>query len=200
MFRYARTLGLGLALSAAIGLLTAGSAIRAADDDDEVKMTKSAGKDIADLAKQIEAGKDVKALAAKIDKKYEDLKPLMDAAFKPRDKYGIGVGPKGKGDGIEVKIQNMSKRALAAATLAKQKEALLKMGYINLAIAEVTMLRSVKPKGGKGPKEWKSHTEEMKQGALELIKAVKSGNPAAVKTASLKLEGSCTNCHSDFRD
>ncbi len=62
------------------------------------------------------------------------------------------------------------------------------------------MLRNVKPKGGKGPKEWKSHTEEMKQASLELIKAVKSGNPGAVKTASFKLEGSCTNCHSDFRD
>ncbi len=123
MIRYARTLGLGLALTAAIGLLTAGSAIRAADDDDDVKMTKAAGKDIADLAKQIESGKDVKALAAKIDKKYEDLKPLMDAAFKPREKYGIGVGQKGKGDGIEVKIQSMSKRALSPATLAKQKDA-----------------------------------------------------------------------------
>jgi dihydroxyacid dehydratase/phosphogluconate dehydratase len=187
MIRYARTLGLGLALAASIGLLTAGSAIRAADDDDEVKMTKA-------------AGKDVKALATKIDKKYEDLKPLMDAAFKPRDKHGLGVGPKGKGDGIEVKIQSMSKRALSAATLAKQKETLIKMGYINLAIAEVTMLRNVKPKGGKGPKEWKGYTEEMKNASLELIKAVKSGNPAAVKTASLKLEGSCTSCHSDFRD
>jgi cytochrome c556 len=200
MFRYARTTALGLALVAAIGLLTVGSAISAADDDDEVKMTKAAAKDLADLAKQIEAGKDAKDLATKLDKKYEDLKPLMDAAFKPRYKHGIGVGPSGKGDGIEAKIQSMSKRAIAAATLEKQKEALVQMGYINLAIAEVTMLRKVKAKGGKGPKEWKEHTAEMQKASKELIDAVKSGNSAKVKAAAFKLEGSCTNCHSDFRD
>jgi cytochrome c556 len=200
MFSYARTLALGLALVAAIGLLAVGSAICAADDDDEVKMTKAAAKDIADLAKQIESGKDVKDLVAKIDKKYEDLKPLMDAAFKPRYKHGIGVGPMGKGDGIELKIQTMGKRALQPATLEKQKDALIKMAYINLAIAEVTMLRKIKPKGGKGIKEWQQHTSDMKKATEELLKAVKGGSGAEVKKASVNLEASCTNCHSDFRD
>jgi cytochrome c556 len=74
------------------------------------------------------------------------------------------------------------------------------MGYVNLAIAEITLLRNIKPKGGKGPKEWKEHTNEMKKASQELIEAVKSGSVKKVKDAAFKLDGSCSGCHSDFRD
>ncbi len=195
MNRFVRTWTLGSALIVALGLLAAGTPSMA--DDDEDKAIKAAQADILDLAKQIEEGKDVKAAAATISKKYEDLNTIM-YAFKPKAKKGIGFGP--KGEGIEQKIQSMGKRAIASAMLEKQKAELIKMGYINAAIAELTLQRMIKPKGGKGQKEWTEHTTEMKKASLELIEAIKGGDSAKVKTASLKLEGSCTNCHGDFRD
>ena len=195
MSRFFRMWTLGTALIAVMAFVAVGTPSRA-DDEDE-KLIKEAQKDVLDLAKQIADGKDVQAAADKISKKYEDLNTIM-YAFKPKAKKGIGVGA--KGDGIEQKIQSMGKRAIPAGTLQKQKAELIKMAYINIAIANLTMNRPVKPKGGKGTKEWKEHTSEMKKASMELIEAVKSGDPAKVKSAAFKLEGSCTNCHSDFRD
>jgi cytochrome c556 len=196
MSRFFRMWTLGSALIAAMAFLAVGAPSRA-DDDDSDKEIKEAQKDVLDLAKQIADGKDVQIAADKISKKYEDLNTIM-YAFKPKAKKGIGVGA--KGEGIEQKIQSMGKRAIPAGTLQKQKADLIKMAYINIAIANLTMNRPVKPKGGKGAKEWKEHTTEMKNSSLELIEAIKSGSSAKVKAVSTKLETSCNNCHTDFRD
>lgn len=183
----------GLAL--VVGLCLALVVVARADED-----AAKAQKDILDLAKDLEGGKDVAAKVASIKKKYEDLNTLMHA-YKPRGKGGIGVGPKGPGDGIELKIINLGKRALSKAALEKEKDDLVKAGYINLALAKITdAYAPAKPKGGKGPKDWKKHVEDMEKGSKDLIEAAKKGDAPALKKAAANLNNSCNNCHTDFRD
>ncbi len=173
------------------------SSARAAEDEE----VKKAQAEILALAKKLSEGKDVAQEAQAIRKKYDDLNTIMHA-YKPSPKGGIGTGLEPKaGDGIEIKLINLGKRALPAATLAKEKDALLKSAYVNLAIGEITMhYAPEKPRGGKGAKEWKQFTEDMNKGTKELIQALKDANPANVKKAALDVNNACQNCHSDFRD
>lgn len=196
MSKLTRVAALGSVLLLAMVLL-AGGDVRAAADDD----TKKAQADILDLAKKIADGKSVATEAAALKKKYEELNTLMHA-YKPSQKGGIGTGlGPAKGDGIEIKVINLGKRALPAATLKKEEQALTKIGYINAAMADITMhYAPTKPKGGKGAKEWKQYCSDMKEASLELIKAAKAGDPKQVKAAATKLNDSCNSCHSDFRD
>src|SRR5262249_10579659 len=117
-----------------------------------------ANKDVLDLAKDLQEGKDGAAKVADIRKKYE-LEDVMHV-FKPSTKGGIGYdgGPRGATDGIELKVINLSKTALSADELARQKLPLAKLAYINAAIADVaTKYAPDKPKGGKGAKEWNAY-------------------------------------------
>jgi cytochrome c556 len=151
------------------------------------------------VAKSAEGGKIDAAKAKAIHKKYEELNHVM-YIFKPRPK-GLGVGPKGKADGIELKIITLGKRPLSEDAFKAQRGELLRMAYIVRAVAEVTQhYAPAKPKGGKGAKEWKQFTDEMQKASGELIEAIKKGDPAAVKTAASNVTSSCNNCHSDFRD
>lgn len=199
MSRWARAVAFGSTLSLVVVLALGSNQAQAFDEED--KEVKAAQKDILDLAKMISEGKDVSAQAGAIKKKYEELNTLMHA-YKPSPRGGIGTGLEPKAsDGIELKIISLGKRALPAATLTKEKDALIKMGHINVALAEITMhYAPAKPRGGKGAKEWKQYTTDMKNASLELIKAVKAGKAAEVKTAANNLNNSCNNCHSDFRD
>ncbi|NBO93668.1 MAG: hypothetical protein EBV06_15365 [Planctomycetia bacterium] len=183
----------GLALIAGLSLVGF-NAVRA---DEE---SKKAQKDILEIAADIEAGKDIAAKVAAVKKKYEDLNSLMHA-YKPSEKGGIGFGPKAKGDGIEIKLNSLAKRALTKTAIDKEKADLVKTGYINIAIAKITdAYAPTKPKGGKTPKDWKKFTEDMEKASKSLIDAAKAGDSAALKTAATNLNSSCNNCHSDFRD
>jgi cytochrome c556 len=198
MNRFARATALGATLALMVAMVTGPQNALAFDDAKEVK---KAQQDILDLAKKIADGKDVSKEAAEVKKKYEELNTVMHA-YKPSPKGGIGTGldPKA-GDGIEIKVINLGKRALTSAALAKEKGALVKVAYINAAIADITHAYApTKPKGGKGAKEWKQFCDDMKKASLDLAKAVEAGDTAKIKTAANNLNNSCNNCHSDFRD
>lgn len=194
MSKLSRAVAFGSVLMLAVALLVGDA--RAADEE-----TKKAQADILDLAKKLADGKDVEKETPAIKKKYEELNTLMHA-YKPSPKGGIGTGlPPAVGDGIEMKIIALGKRPLPAATLAKEKGALMKLGYINAALADITThYAPTKPKGGKGAKEWKQYTKDMKEASLELVKAAQAADAQKVKTAANNLNNSCNNCHSDFRD
>ena len=84
---------------------------------------------------------------------------------------------------------------------AKEKELILRATYYNLALYEIT--KSFAPdkiKGGKGPKDWNKHNDEIMEGSKEVIAAVKANDPAALKKAMGRIGGGCTECHADFRD
>lgn len=197
MIRFARALGFAALLTLGLVLATGQNPARAFADDKEA--IKEAQKELVDLAKAIADGKDGKDLAAAMKKKYEDLGPIMHI-YKPSPKGGIGIGKKAAGDGMELKIINLGKR-ISAADAAKEKDDIIKIGHLNVAIAEVTALYApAKPKGGKGAKDWKQHCEDQKKASLDLVAAAKAGTAAKIKAAANNLNNACNNCHSDFRD
>ena len=184
----------GLALMAAVALMSA--PLRAEDED-----AKKAQKDILALAETLEKGSDGKSAVAAIKKKYEELNSIMHV-YKPSTKGGVGVGAKGANDGIERKIALLARTELSKAKLDKEKAALLKMAYLNLAVGKVAHAYAPqKSKPGKpGTKEWNGYAGEQEKASKDLLDAIKKGKTADIKKHALSLNAACTNCHSDFRN
>jgi cytochrome c556 len=193
MSSLARAVTFGTALLAVIALMAGDDSRRAYG-----KPGGNAQKDILDLADMLANGKNIGARAAALKKKYEDLEQIMNS-YKPGNKGGIGYGK--KKEGIELKLIAMGKEALAAGALKKEKDDLLKMAYINLAIAEVAShYAPAKPKAGKGAAQWKKYTSDQKKAVAELVKAINASSPAKVKAAANDINSACNGCHADFRD
>jgi cytochrome c556 len=200
--KYAMVLGIALALVAGGGVLV----VRAAEESPATPDIKKQADQVSrkgwdDLTKEGEA----------IAKKHSGPTGLADvmAVFKLRrtDKeakvIGIGVGPKPGAilpDGIEAKLINLS-RNVTPADMNKVAD-LKRMAEISAAVASVaTHLPNDKAKKTKDDiKKWQDSFKEMHEGSLELIKALETKNRAQAKAAAMKLHGTCTRCHGDYRD
>ena len=195
MRKHARLLAAGVAaVVCGFGFLAATGS--AADDKDRAAIRKVA--DAFEKGDPAAAKSQAKAIADKAE--LEDVMHLLAL----RKMGGEGIGPKPdvvKPDGIEAKIQGLGKRVMAAE-LKSNGPALERAAYITAAIAEIAQYKCpVKQKTGmKDPKQWTAWTEEMRDSALDLAKAVKAGDGMAVKKAATKLDGTCRNCHGVFRD
>jgi hypothetical protein len=186
MNRSARALSAGALLALALaGLPPAGTLL--AEDEKQIEQARQ---DILGLAKDLEGGKVAPAKAQAIRIKHEELNHIM-TGYKPRAKEGIGVGPPGPGDGIELKLHNLGKRALPKAQLQKEKADLIKVGHINAAIAEVTAAYTPR----RNAADWARFSADMKMASLGLVAAAKQGDPAAVRAAAARVNKSCNDCH-----
>jgi hypothetical protein len=202
MMRYVRWCVVGGVASAlvvwSLALVATG---KAADDDKEVRdgINKLAD---AEAAKDTGAARtQAEAIAKKIG---DELGPVMDL-MKPRGDGGLGVGNapgKVMPDGIEKKLLDMGKKPLTAAQLNGQSDALARLGVQVAAIAEVAKLKCPvkKKEGQKDPRDWAKWTEDMNKAALELADAAKAKDVAKLKTLTLRLNSTCSECHSVFRD
>ena len=182
-------------LTLGVGFLSVG---RARDDaDDDLKAAAAASPDVQKLADSVGDPAALKKQADMMEKKYE-LKPIMWAGFKPKDRGGLGVGSTPAG--IETKlITELGKKPLK--NLPAQAADLQKMTQVIRGIAEVTP--SYAGKFTKTPAEaktWVDLTEQMKKGSDELSAAIKSNDPKAVYKAANDLNASCNDCHTKFRD
>src|SRR5713226_1966248 len=132
-----RFVRVGLFAVLALGVCLLSSTITRGDDDEEQEKMdiKESGKASDSLKKLLEAiekdkdKKDIVKCAEDLNKK-TDLKHIMWAAYKPREKGGLGVGDKAgaiKPDGVEAKLINMSKKPISDAQLEKEGPALIKM-------------------------------------------------------------------------
>jgi cytochrome c556 len=195
MNRRARVTAAGLALALGVWFVTA-SGGRTADDDEDKQAIKDAQQALTKLMDTMAKGGNTAAEVKAIRDKFGELKPIMYAAFKPRKNGGMGIGPPGQGDGIELKIISLGKRALQKPDVAKWQDDLQKIADVSKAIAEVADLYPPK----KDAEKWKQYDTEMRKGAEELARAAKGGDPKAIKNAANNLNASCSNCHSDFRD
>ncbi len=169
-------------------------------DDDEKKAAQEA---VLKLVDSMNGGGNAKGQLDAITKKFDELEPLM-WVYKPRKKGGVGMGKNGEDD-IELtlgKIGNpRGKAKLTAPKLAQMKADLIKAAELSKAIAEITEQdKYAQQYGKKNVAKWKDYAKEMKKGADELIKAVKSDSVPQVTKAANDLSASCTNCHSDFRE
>jgi len=166
------------------------------DDDEDKKLNKEAQEAVLKLMDAMNGGKgDIKGQAEAIHKKFSELKHVM-WVYKPRSKGGIGMGK--DGTSIETELNRLYgiKTRLTPKKIADMKSDILKAGELSRAVAEVTDLYVPKKMADK----WKAYTKDMRNGADELIAAAKSGDPMKVKKAAANLGGSCTNCHTDFRN
>lgn len=179
------------------GLLALGvvSLAVARDDDDDQKAAAAAAPDVQKLA---DAAADAAALTKQADlvsKKYE-LKPIM-WAFKPKEKGGLGAGSDPQG--VELKLIKLGKKPLK--DLPTQAGDLEKTAQLTRGIAEITP--SYAGKFTKTPAEaklWTGYADGMKKGADDLAAAVKAGNANDVQKVANKLNESCNDCHTKFRD
>ena len=104
-------------------------------------------------------------------------------------------------DGIEAFLPTLSKKGLAPADAGKLGDPILEMANRVLAIAEVSdHLWPESKESAKSKKKWLELNQMMKDGAKDLAEAVSSKNYAGVKKAAAKLNTSCSECHSSFRD
>jgi hypothetical protein len=136
--------------------------------------------------------------AAALAKKVEDLGDLMEL-FKPRDKGGIGVGPKAGvavPDGIEKKLIAMERDAPSGSTLKKEADALEEMGYVIAAMAKTT---KAKPVAKVKAKEWNGWCDDLAAAGVKLSAAAKSQTAAELKAVARKINASCNACHSTYR-
>jgi hypothetical protein len=149
----------------------------------------AAKKDIEKLGEDIVAGKkitddDVKKLV----KKFPDLEEVMEA-FKPAKKGQPS---------LESTLERLAKKTTHTPA---DKATLQKIANLSRGVARLAPHYDEKTKGDKAKKkEWDRYSKDMDEGAAELIKAIKSGDAKAVRAKANKLGGSCTDCHSKFRD
>jgi cytochrome c556 len=127
----------------------------------------------------------------------------MWAAYKPREKGGLGVGAKAgviRPDGVEAKMISMSKKPMPAKQLEKESEDLIKLAEVSKAIAEIAELNTPKKDEPKKPvADWKTFNKRQKDSTKDFIDAVKAKDPDKLLDATKNLYSSCTNCHSVFR-
>ncbi len=190
--KWATLAGLLLALGT---WATVASTGQGADDDEDKQAVKEAQGEIVKMLDTLEKGGNPAPIAAGIKKKFSELKPSM-YIFKPRKNGGLGIGPPMQGDGIELKIIALSKKAPSKADAAKWADDYVKMGQVSKAMADVAALYPPK----KNADDWKQFNEAMRKGGDQLIAAARKGDPDAIKKAATNLNASCTDCHSKFRD
>jgi hypothetical protein len=131
---------------------------------------------------------------------------LLDiaTAFKPREKDGLGVGPKSgpiDPDGIQLKlIQMAGKKAIDNVDLKANRADYQRMAEVTRGIAEA--MPGFAPKFAKGPalKKWNGFADDMQKGSDDLIAAIKGNDLLAIKKAAGKLNQSCDGCHAATRD
>ncbi len=149
---------------------------------------KPAALEVVKIADNLAAGKkfseaDAKAFA----KKYDDLEDVM-GAFK---------APKRGQPTLETILNKLSAKSSFTAT---EKDELAKIAKISRAIALLVPHYDEKTKGNAGKKKmWDRYTADMAGGTQDLLKALKSGDGKAINKAATRLNGSCTDCHGEFR-
>jgi hypothetical protein len=192
---------LGGAVALVVGFSTLWGDNVAADDAKDVRDT------VQKLANAIEKGDagTVKTLTEEL--KSGDLEEVMNLMQRrnpaaKKKTFGVGKTPGSvTPDGIEAKIQNLSKAPKPQAQIAKESSDVAEMGYRVAAIAEVALAKvPEKDEGSKKRSDWLEWAGGMRKAAQELAEAAKEKNPSAVKAAAAKLNSACNNCHGTFRD
>ncbi len=154
---------------------------------------------IAKIAELIQKGDDAgaKKSAAALAKGTEEIGDIMHM-FRPRSKGGMGFG-KTAGtnpakDGLEAALRDIQREG---ANFAKQGDAIVISGQWIAALADATAAKGpTKDQGKKTKKAWEQYSNEMRAAGLEFAKA----KGVDAKAAAAKVNASCNNCHSIFKE
>jgi len=186
----------GLALNAWIFAAATGGA---------ADVTKEVRDSVQKLASAIQKGDqaEVKAITEALkSSELEEVMNLMSKRGGKKKAFGVGKTPEAAPpDGIEAKIQNLSRTAKPQAQVEKESADLMEMAYRIAAIAEVAKAKvPEKDEGMKKRADWLEWAGGMRKSAQDLANAAKDKNPGEVKAAAAKLNSACNNCHGTFRD
>jgi cytochrome c556 len=98
-------------------------------------------------------------------------------------------------------LDRLSNKGILQGQLTKESEDLIRMAQVTQALAEIAEMNTPKMNidGKKTVAAWQKFNKDQKDGAQDLIDAVKANNPKNVGAAATKLYGSCTSCHGVFR-
>jgi hypothetical protein len=161
--------------------------------------TNEAVNGIADMLEKNDTAGAKKAAAALAKEDYENVMH----GFKPRNKKGIGVGTKPGAvtpDGVELKINAIARDGITAPVLAKEKDALVRMGYVTQAMGQYTLAKPWEPDQGKKTKQaWNEWAEKLAATAQEFTAAAKAGSAADTTKAAKNIKNTCDGCHAVFK-
>jgi hypothetical protein len=188
----------GITLAAIAGLIGMSEA-SFVEGEKDIKGT------VAKIADALKAGdkETAKKLATAAAKNIDEIGDVMHM-FRPREKGGMGIGPKVFGtnkakDGIEITLRDLARDV--PANVAKQSDALEAAGYYIAAIAELTAAKGwAKDSGKKTKKAWNEYSEEMTNLGIAFAKAANGKGAQQMKTAAAKLNENCNRCHSLFKE
>jgi cytochrome c556 len=140
--------------------------------------------------------------AAAAAKNIEELPDLM-SMFRPRNKGGLGIGEKAMAnpskDGIEVFLRDLARDV--PGNVAKQAEALETTGFWIAAMGELSIAKApAKDQGKKTKKAWIGWSTDMREAGIAFAKAAQSKGAQEIKTAAGKVNATCNNCHSVFKE
>jgi cytochrome c556 len=204
--------GIAALAVAVVGVAVSGAADKDKDKDKEVKIIvpKDIAESVNKMADTVGKGDKVDKDAADFFKKHEDQLKKTMWVFKPREKDGMGGFGVGKEpgtytpDGIEgiiITYSNPRRKPMSKDDLKKAEADFIRLAEISQAMAELTYQYVPKKNApGKPIKLWTTLTDQMKEGAADLRKAVKDNDPDKTKAAFGKLYSSCTECHAKFRE
>lgn len=183
-----RLRSLCLALLAGSIVLLTGSPIRAVDKD-ELKV----GKEIVD---KLLGGAEVKTVADL--KKKTSVDAIMTILGSPKA-GGVGYGPKAD-ISIEKRLQDLAKKGISAADLAKESGELTKAVQFARAVTEYNELYTPEKKvAGKDPKVWTKSSEDTRKASADLLEALKGKDEKKVHAAAKSLDAACNACHTVFK-
>jgi hypothetical protein len=120
-------------------------------------------------------------------KQIEDLKDAMDI---------FGLPTKG-GEGLERDLITLGQQRKPFSP-AQMSDKVVMLAYKSALIAEVA--KAHEDQGEKKKKDWLRLSDDMRRYSLELAETVKAKKPKETKTALNKLNTSCNDCHTTFRD
>jgi Cytochrome C' len=141
--------------------------------------------------------------AARVDLSKEMDLDEAEGIMKQRPRGGLGFDskPGAPRDSIELRLIQIGRVGIKDGELKAQADDLTRAALV--ISAQSVMLDVYTPDkkvGNKDPKDWQKYTSEMREGAKDLRDAAKHQEPAAVKKAALRVQNSCIECHTIFRD
>jgi hypothetical protein len=146
---------------------------------------------VDDAAKKADELKNIKA---DLKSKAEKIK-LFDAHIDLQELMTQFKLPKAGGQGTEAQLLKLGQDKKKIIPPASLNDALLLAAYQSAVASELTAAY-VPPKDAK---DWKTYSNDMRTGAIELAETVKAKNGKAAFAALSKLNTSCSVCHDKFR-
>ncbi len=145
------------------------------------------------LARESQDGKDVAKKAAALQKKYAGVHVLM-RVYGPRSRGGLGFGP--RAEPLEARLLELGERSLSAAALKGESAELLRVGHVNLVVAEVVQGYAPKKRAaGRGKAEWERDVANLKKASKDFLDAVKAADPKAVQASAARINKAYDSCH-----